>query len=235
MEDQFSRTRLLIGNDRMERLHHSMVTVVGCGAVGSVVAEALARTGVGQITVIDFDRVSLSNINRQLVALHSTIGRKKVDVIKERILDISPSTLVQVKDIFLDGKSCDIAFSPRPDVVVDAIDSLTAKTQMITYLKENKIPFISSMGAALKKDPTQVHIDLMEKTTVCPMASHLRKMLRKKNIPLDFPCVFSTETAMDGRENHRQMGSLITITGVFGLYLADYVLKFLIKGEQRGG
>ena len=229
MEDQFSRTRLLIGDDRMERLRHSMVTVVGCGAVGSVAIEALARTGIGQIVVIDFDKVTISNINRQLVALHSTIGRKKVEIMRERILDICPTTLVQIKDMFVDEKTCDEAFSPRPDMVIDAMDSLTAKAQMISYLQEHKIPFISSMGAALKKDPTKIRIDSMKKTTVCPMAAHLRKTLRKKNVSLDFPCVYSTEIAQEGREEHRQMGSMMTITGVFGLYLANYIIKTLLE------
>lgn len=229
MEDQFSRTRLLIGDDRLERLQHSMVTVVGCGAVGSVAIEALARTGVGQINVIDFDTVSASNINRQLVALHSTLGRRKTDVMRERISDICPTTVVQTKNMFVDEKTCADAFTPRPDFVIDAIDSLTAKAHMIAYLKEQKIPFISSMGAALKRDPTQVRIDVMKKTTVCPMAAHLRKTLRRMNVDLDFPCVYSTETAQEGRSDHRQMGSMMTITGVFGLYLANYTLNALLQ------
>ena len=229
MEDQFSRTRLLIGDDRMERLQHSMVTVVGCGAVGSVAIEALARTGVGQINIIDFDTVSASNINRQLVALHSTIGRRKTDVMRERILDICPTTVVQTKNMFVDEKTCADAFTLNPDFVIDAIDSLTAKAHMIAYLKERKIPFISSMGAALKRDPTKVRIDVMKKTTVCPMAAHLRKTLRRMNVDLDFPCVFSVETAQEGRADHRQMGSMMTITGVFGLYLANYTLNALLQ------
>lgn len=229
MEDQFSRTRLLIGDDRLERLQHSMVTVVGCGAVGSVAIEALARTGVGQINVIDFDTVSASNINRQLVALHSTLGRRKTDVMRERISDICPTTVVQTKNMFVDEKTCADAFTPRPDFVIDAIDSLTAKAHMIAYLKEQKIPFISSMGAALKRDPTQVRIDVMKKTTVCPMAAHLRKTLRRMGVDLDFPCVFSVETAQEGRDNHRQMGSMMTITGVFGLYLANEAIHTLLQ------
>ncbi len=229
MEDQFSRTRLLIGDDRMERLRHSMVTVVGCGAVGSVAVEALARTGVGQLNVIDFDTVSASNINRQLIALHSTIGRRKTDVIRERILDICPTTMVQTKNIFVDKATCEEAFTPRPDFVIDAMDSLTAKAQMIVYLKEQGIPFISSMGAALKRDPTKVRIDSMKKTTVCPMAAHLRKMLRRMNVELDFPCVYSVETAQEGRADHRQMGSIMTITGVFGLYLANNAINTLLQ------
>ncbi len=229
MEDQFSRTRLLIGDDRMERLRHSMVTVVGCGAVGSVAVEALARTGVGQLNVIDFDTVSASNINRQLIALHSTIGRRKTDVIRERILDICPTTMVQTKNIFVDKTTCEEAFTPRPDFVIDAMDSLTAKAQMIVYLKEQGIPFISSMGAALKRDPTKVRIDSMKKTTVCPMAAHLRKMLRRMNVELDFPCVYSVETAQEGRADHRQMGSIMTITGVFGLYLANNAINTLLQ------
>ncbi len=229
MEDQFSRTRMLIGDDRLERLRHSMVTVVGCGAVGSVAIEALARIGVGQINVIDFDTVSVTNINRQLIALHSTLGRKKVDLEKQRILDICPTTLVQTKEMFVDEKTCEQAFTPRPDFVIDAMDSLTAKAQMIAYLKNNEIPFISSMGAALKKDPTKIRIDQMKKTTVCPMAAQLRKTLRRMDVALDFPCVYSLEPAHEGRDDHRQMGSLMTITGTFGLYLANFAINKLLQ------
>lgn len=227
LEDQYTRTRLLIGDTGLEKLQKASVAIVGCGAVGSFAVEALARTGVGHFILIDFDKVAVSNINRQLFAVYSTIGKNKVDVAKARVLDIAPNVKVDTHASIMNGETASTILSVRPDFVIDAIDELDAKAELIEYLAQEKIPFVSSMGAALKTDASAIQMDLMENTKVDPMASNLRTRLRKKGVALDFPVVYSTETPSKGRAPGRQMGSLVTITGIFGLMLANEVIKFL--------
>lgn len=229
--DRFHRTRLLLGDTAHQKLRTSHIAVVGCGAVGSFAAEALARIGVGHITLIDPDTVERSNINRQLCALESTIDRSKVAVMADRIHDICPDTHVFPMRLFVDAQTCPEAFADRPDFVIDAMDSLTAKADMLAWLYQNNIPMISAMGAALKTDFQRIKIAPLGKTTTCPVASRLRKLLRNKGIPLDIPCVYSDEIPSKTFEPNRQMGSLITITGQFGLILADYAIHYLIPGN----
>lgn len=230
-DNRFHRTRLLLGEDAYKRLQTSHITVVGCGAVGSFAVEALARVGVGHITLIDPDTVELSNINRQLCALESTIGQKKITVLENRIHDISPQTQVTSLPLFVDNKTCAEAFSNTPDFVIDAIDSLTAKADMLIWLQKASIPTISAMGAALKTDFKRIHIALLNQTKVCPVAAHLRKLLRNKGASLNIPCVYSDEVPAKTIENNRQMGSIITITAQFGLILTNYVIHQLTQGQ----
>ncbi|MBQ7412827.1 MAG: tRNA threonylcarbamoyladenosine dehydratase [Alphaproteobacteria bacterium] len=230
--NQFQRTELLFGPQGLARLREASVTIVGCGAVGSFAIEALARSGVGHLTLIDGDTVSLSNINRQLCALHSTIGRFKVDVLKHRIKDICPDTQVDSFPVFLDDNNCADLFKHTPDFVVDAIDLLAGKVALIQYLQQKNIPFISSMGAALKTDFSKIKVAPLNQTSVCPLAARLRKLLKEKKLNLSFPCVFSTEKPVGDRQPGRQMGSLASMTGSFGLILANEVILALVKKHE---
>ena len=222
--DRLNRIRMLIGDAGVQKLQSATVMVVGCGAVGSFAIEALARSGVGNIIVVDFDTVEASNINRQLFALDSTIGRSKVDVATARIHDINPDIRVCAINAFFDGNT-DI--TPRPDFVIDAIDTTESKIALYRWCRANNIPFISSMGAALKSDPARVCVSKLSKTTVCPLAAKVRGIVRTTDIG-DFPVVFSTEPARRPSGAGKSFGSIITVTGVFGLMLANYTIEQLI-------
>ena len=222
--NRLHRITLLLGKDAVKKLEKSTVMVVGCGAVGSFAIEALARSGVGRIIVIDFDKVEDSNINRQLFALDSTTGKTKVEVAKARIHDINPNISVDAFDLFFDDKTdLDI----KPDFVIDAIDSVQSKIALYKWCLKNKIPFVSSMGAARKTDISKIKIDKISKTSVCPLASKIRHIAKEEKLK-DFPVVYSTEPAMPQKNGGREFGSIITVTGTFGLMLADFVIKKLI-------
>lgn len=221
--DRLHRIRLLLGDIAVKKLQTKTVMVVGCGAVGSFAIEALSRSGIGNIILVDFDVVEQSNINRQIFALHSTIGRPKVDVAAARIADISPDINVQTFNMFWDDASNpDVA----PDFVIDAIDSVPSKIALYRWCVAHNIPFIASMGAAQKTDITQIKIDKLSKTTVCPLASRIRKLVRDENLP-DFPVVYSTQSPI--KNDTGTLGSIITVTGDFGLRLANFVITELIK------
>ncbi len=221
--DRLHRIRLLLGDIAVKKLQTKTVMVVGCGAVGSFAIEALSRSGIGNIILVDFDVVEQSNINRQIFALHSTIGRPKVDVAAARIADISPDINVQTFNMFWDETSNpDVA----PDFVIDAIDSVQSKIALYRWCVAHNIPFIASMGAAQKTDITQIKIDKLSKTTVCPLASRIRKLVRNENLP-DFPVVYSTQSPI--KNDTGTLGSIITVTGDFGLCLANFVITELTK------
>ena len=226
--DRLHRSRLLFGDTGIQKLQQSTVMVVGCGAVGSFAIEALARTGIGNIIVVDFDKVEESNINRQIFATSSTIGMPKVDVAEQRIHDICPDINVVKINTFWDNAT-DIDLCP--DFVVDAIDSVDSKIALYQWCTERGIPFISSMGAALKTDISQIKVVPISKTCVCPLASRIRRLVRENNIP-EFPAVFSTQTPCADAMPGRNLGSLITVTGAFGLYMADYAIKYLIENAE---
>lgn len=221
--DRLHRIRLLLGDIAVKKLQTKTVMVVGCGAVGSFAIEALSRSGIGNIILVDFDVVEQSNINRQIFALHSTIGRPKVGVAAVRIADISPDINVQTFNMFWDETSNpDVA----PDFVIDAIDSVQSKIALYRWCVAHNIPFIASMGAAQKTDITQIKIDKLSKTTVCPLASRIRKLVRNENLP-DFPVVYSTQSPI--KNDTGTLGSIITVTGDFGLRLANFVITELTK------
>ena len=223
--DRLHRISLLLGNEAIKKLQQSSVMVVGCGAVGSFAIEALARSGVGHIILIDFDNVEESNINRQLFALDSTIGKPKVEIAKSRIHDINPNIVVDTFNIFFDDKThLDI----KPDFVIDAIDSVQSKISLYKWCQQNHIPFISSMGAARKTDISKIKINKISKTTVCPLASKIRHLVRDERLK-DFPVVYSVEQATPQPNGGREFGSMITVTGTFGLFLSDFVIKKLIS------
>jgi len=225
MNNRLHRINLLIGENGVEKLKNSTVMVVGCGAVGSFAIESLARCGIGHLIIIDFDKIEESNINRQLFALDSTIGEPKVDVAKQRIHDINPEIIVDSYNIFFDEKT---NLNIKPDFVIDAIDSVSSKIALYKWCFNNHVPFISSMGAARKTDITKIKVGTILKTTVCPLASKIRKTIRDLKMP-DFPVVYSIEVATPQINGGREFGSIINITGTFGLMLSDFVIKKLLS------
>lgn len=223
--DRLHRTRLLFGDIGIERLRSATVMVVGCGAVGSFAIEALVRTGVGHLVVIDFDTVEESNINRQLFALDSTLGCPKTSVAAARIYDINPDIRVDALNMFFDAHS---VIDIRPDVVIDAIDSVESKVALYHWASARNIPFISSMGAAQKTDVSQIKLSTISRTTVCPLASRIRRLIRGTDLP-DFPVVYSTQTPVRAFGSASELGSNITVTGAFGLMLANWAINGIIS------
>ena len=222
--DRLQRITLLFGVDAISKLQKSTVMVVGCGAVGSFAIESLARSGVGHLILVDFDKVEESNINRQLFALESTIDKPKVMVAAERIADINPDIKVDIFNEFFDENT---KLNVKPDFVIDAIDTVSSKIALYKWCFDNNVPFVSSMGAARKTDLTKIKIDNISKTSVCPLASKIRHLVRELKMK-DFPVVYSTETAIPQPNGGREFGSVITVTGTFGLMLSDFVIKKLI-------
>lgn len=225
--DRLHRTRLLFGDTGVQKLQNATVMVVGCGAVGSFATEALARSGVGHLIVVDFDTVERTNINRQLFALESTVGKPKVDVAAMRIRDINPDTRVDALNMFFDDNNIPGII---PDFIIDAIDTVESKVALYKWAHKHNIPFISSMGAASKTDPTQIKIAPISKTTVCPLASRVRKMVRDIDLP-DFPVAYSTERPAPVTGHAKNLGSVITVTGAFGLILANWVIGQIIHNN----
>ncbi|MBD5389048.1 tRNA threonylcarbamoyladenosine dehydratase [bacterium] len=223
--DRLHRIRLLLGDAAVERLAHATVMVVGCGAVGSFAIEALARSGVGHLILIDNDTVDTSNINRQLFALTSTVGMAKVDVAAARVRDINPDADVVTHQIFWDA---DTDVAAAPNIVIDAIDSLSSKVALYTWCAARGIPVVSSMGAARKRDISAIRVGKLSKTTVCPMAAAMRRMVRGRNLP-DVMTVYSVEAAAPQSTPGHTFGSIVTVTGAFGLHLANLVMDYLVK------
>lgn len=220
------RTHMLFGDKATQKLWQSTVMVVGCGAVGSFAIEALARSGVGHLIVVDFDRIEESNINRQLFALESTLSLAKVFVASSRIHDINPNIMVTALDMFFDANTVELPV--RPDFIIDAIDTVESKVALYKYASAHNIPLISSMGAASKTDITQIKIAPLSKTSVCPLASRVRRLVREQGLP-NYPVVYSTQPALPAIGHAKNLGSVITVTGTFGLMLANYVIQKIIS------
>lgn len=201
--NQFSRTELLFGKEAMEILKNSRVAIFGIGGVGGYTVEALVRSGVGAFDLIDDDKVCLTNINRQIIATRKTVGKYKVDVMKERILEINPEAFVETHQcFFLPENAQDFPFS-KYDYIVDAVDTVTAKIELVLQAKKYQIPVISSMGAGNKIDPTGFEVSDIYKTSVCPLAKVMRKELKARGVS-DLKVVYSKEPAMvpfDGEES----------------------------------
>ena len=223
--DRLHRITLLVGENSVSKLQQATVMVVGCGAVGSFAIEALARSGIGHLILVDSDNVEESNINRQLFAMDSTLGKSKVDVARQRIYDINPNIIVDTFNMFVDENNMP---NVKPDFVIDAIDTVQSKIALYKWCSDNAIPFISSMGAARKTDVAQIKISNISKTSVCPLASKIRYLIRDLQLP-NFPVVYSTENAAIQNNGGREFGSIITVTGIFGLMMADFVIKKLIQ------
>jgi tRNA A37 threonylcarbamoyladenosine dehydratase len=249
--EQFFRTALIWGWEALRRLQRAQVVVVGLGAVGSYAVEALARAGVGRFRLVDYDAVGPSNLNRQLYALHSTIGQFKTDVAGRRVKDINPACEVQTLNLRITSGQLDEALTGPPDLLVDAIDQIDAKVELIAAAQRQKVPLVSSMGAARRTDPSRIQVALLSETHGCPLARAVRIRLRRKRCALDFPCVFSTEPrvkpileplrtggpaeAFRGPKpkSRPPIGSLPTLTGIVGLTLAHAALQILV-GQGRG-
>lgn len=223
MKEQFSRTAQLLGNENVENLFDKHVIVFGVGGVGGYVVEALARSGVGKISIVDNDVVNESNINRQIIALHSTVGMQKVEVLKNRILDINPECQVFVyNQFFLPENSKDFDFSIY-DYVVDAVDTVTAKLEIIKKSKESNVPVISSMGTGNKLNPMGFKVSDISKTKVCPLARVMRNELKKRGIS-KVKCVYSEENPVIQTQTP---ASVAFVPPVAGLLIASEVVKDL--------
>lgn len=226
-ESPFCRTERLLGSEGLRRLRASRVAIFGVGGVGGYVAEALARSGVGALDLIDHDTVSISNLNRQIIALRSTVGRKKVEVMAERIADIDPSIAVTVHDTFYLPETAS-AFDFRPySYVVDAIDTVAGKVGLVLQAREAGVPILSAMGAGNKSDPSRFRLADLSETRVCPLARAMRTALRKHGIE-HLRVVYSEEPPLcplDGEE--RAPGSLAFVPSAVGLLIASEVVKTL--------
>ena len=235
MSEEFSRSALVMGDDSMKKLSSSHVIVFGLGGVGGYVVEALARTGVGYLDLVDNDEVSLSNINRQIYALHSTVGKDKVDVAADRVLDINPDCIVTKHKIFYLPETADQINLSDYDYIVDCIDTVSAKLELVMRAKEADVPIISSMGTGNKLDPSKLKIADVSKTSVCPLARVMRQELRKRGI-YHLKCVFSTEepatVSIESGSRHVP-GSVAFVPSVVGLMLAGEVIKDLIRSQQE--
>lgn len=234
--DWTTRTALLLGTEGMRRLAASHVLVVGLGGVGAYAAEEIARAGVGRMTLVDADVVSLSNLNRQLPALHSTLGKPKAEVMAARLRDINPDLEVAVRNCFVrDEETEALLDAAHYDFVVDAIDTLSPKTFLIYHALQRHLPIISSMGAGAKVDPSRIRIADISKTTDCALARAVRKRLRGMGISSGLPVVFSTEPAnpqaileVEDEECKRTTtGTVSYMPALFGCYLASYVIRHL--------
>ncbi|MBQ5736356.1 MAG: tRNA threonylcarbamoyladenosine dehydratase [Alistipes sp.] len=240
MEGWLERTELLLGEEKLDILRNARVLVVGVGGVGAYAAEMIVRAGVGHMTIADADKVSESNINRQLVALHSTIGREKCDVLAERLRDINPKLDLAIVNRFIKDSETDALLdSDKFDYVVDAIDTLSPKLALIKGTMDRDIPLVSSMGAGAKCDPTLMEIKDIAKTHHCPLAHMLRKRLHKIGIRKGFWAVFSPEPVREGamilceeQNKKSNVGTISYIPALFGIGCASVVVRDLI-GEFK--
>lgn len=242
--DQFSRTALLLGRDGIRRLQSARVAVFGIGGVGGFTAEALARAGIAQLELFDNDTVSLTNINRQIIALHSTVGRAKVDVMEERLQDINPDIVIGKHRIFYTPENAETVDLSECDYIVDAIDTVSAKLELAVRARALGIPIITALGAGNKLDPTRLQVSDISKTSVCPLAKVMRHELKKHGIS-HLKVVWSDEPPLspvdenEAAECHAENpsrraapGSVSFVPSVMGLIIAGEVIKDLARTEK---
>ena len=236
------RTELLVKEEGIGRLKSANILIVGLGGVGSFAAEFLVRSGIGNLTIVDGDTVDITNINRQLPALNSTIDKNKTDVVAERILDINPEINLKKINEFLEPERMEeLLTQEKFDYVLDCIDSLSPKLALIITCKRKKIKLVSAMGAGGKTDPSKVMVRDISKTNNCFLAKQIRKKLKKEQIHKGFRCVFSTEIQdenslkMTDGSNYKKSfyGTISYMPAIFGLYAAAEVIRFLLKKEQN--
>lgn len=241
MIHEFSRTELLIGEEALGKLRRTTVLVLGVGGVGSHCIEALARSGVGRLILVDNDKVSLTNINRQSIAYHSTVGRYKTEIMKERIHDICPETEVLTYETFVLPENIEEIFKIRPDYIIDAIDTVTAKLAVIERAKKEEIPLISCMGTGNKLHPELFEIADISSTSVCPLCKVMRKELKARGIH-GVKVLYSKEKPVDvsGKETGEEKGSRMSLPGsisftppVAGLLIAGEAVREIIGWEGR--
>ena len=232
MLEQFSRTELIIGKEGLEKLNKSKVAVFGIGGVGSFVVEGLARAGIQNFILVDKDVVDLTNLNRQIIALNSTIGTPKVEVAKQRILDINPNAKVETIQEFFTPESKDI-FDKEVDYIVDCVDTVTSKIELVLRSQKLNIPIISCMGTGNKLDPTKFEVTDIYKTSVCPLAKVMRKELRERGIK-KLKVIYSKEEPIkhELRTNKQVPGSISFVPSVAGLIISGEVIKDLINNKK---
>lgn len=236
MEGKFSRTEMLVGNDGMEKLNNAKVAIFGLGGVGSFVCEGLARSGIGNFVLVDFDKIDESNINRQLIATVKTIGKYKVDLMKERILEINPDANVEIyKEFYMADSEIDI-ITKDLSYVVDCVDTIMAKIAIVCKCDEIDVPVISSMGTGNKLDPTMFEVADIYETSVCPLARIMKKDFRKRNIE-KLKVVYSKEQPINTNDcainqkdsKYKVKGSISFVPSVAGLIIAGEVIKDIIS------
>lgn len=238
MENQFQRTEILLGEQAMKWLYSARVAIFGVGGVGGYVVEALARCGIGTFDFIDNDEVCITNMNRQIIATHKTLGKKKVDVIKERVLEINPKAEIYTYPCFFLPENSNQFSWMEYDYIVDAVDTITAKIELVMQAKKHKIPIISSMGAGNKLDPTRFKIADIYETSICPLAKVMRRELRKREIH-DLKVVYSTEEPIKPLKSEevsskREIpGSISFVPSAVGLIIASEVIKDLSIGVAQ--
>lgn len=239
MNEEFSREALLIGEDALKKLNNSSVALFGVGGVGSYAAEALARSGIGHIMLVDNDVVSLSNINRQLCALHSTVGKLKAEVVAERLLDINPDLNVTVRAEFVLPDNIGSFELSSFDYVIDAIDTVSAKLAIAEVCNASGVAMISCMGTGNKLDPCAIKVTDISKTSICPLARVMRRELKKRGIN-HLPVVFSTEEPISPKEDilgdngKKVPASIAFVPSVAGLVAASEAVKYIIREEADG-
>ena len=251
MRERFARTELLLGREAVDFLATRQVLVAGLGAVGSYAVEGLARAGIGSLRLVDFDVVQPSNINRQLYAMDSTLGRPKVELARERVLDINPDCRVEAMRVFVDETTLPDLLAGPPDVVIDAIDSLNPKVSLLVAATRTASHVISSMGAASRTDPSQVRVGDLWASHACPLARLIRKRLRRRGCERPMRCVYSTERPrkrpgdvaehlhLRPEDFHRgrprpPLGSFSCLTGMFGLLAASEAIRYLLEEKRQG-
>ena len=235
-KEQHSRTVLLLGEEKFKKLQKAHVLIVGLGGVGGYAAEQIARAGVGKLTLIDADTVNESNINRQIIALHSTIGKNKITVLKERLIDINPEIKIHSEKLFISYENIEeIIKKIKPEYVIDAVDTLMPKVNLIKTCLEQKIPLVSSMGAGGRLNPENLHIADISKTYNCGLARMLRKRLHKFNIRTGFKAVFSSEKVnrdviIEEKSQNKitNVGTVSYMPAIFGMFCASVVIQDLI-------
>lgn len=228
LNERLQRTIALLGKDKADKIRHTSVMIIGCGAVGGYALEMIARLGFGKIWAVDFDVFEESNINRQILALTETIGRKKCEVAKERALAINPAADITAVDMKITPANLDFILKEKPDFVIDAIDDVTAKAALIKFLADNDIPAVSAMGAALKTKPELLRTATLNKTEGCHLAKKLRDILRRENCDLKkVHCVYSAETVKICKDENGNniLGSLPMVPAAMGIQLAAEVLQ----------
>lgn len=243
MENQFSRTELLIGEDGMKRLNNAHVAVFGVGGVGGYAVEALVRSGIGAIDIFDNDIVSLTNLNRQIIAMHDTVGKYKVDVMADRVKSINPGIAVNAHRCFYMPDNADEFDFTQYSYIIDAVDTVTAKLEIIVRANEANVPVISCMGAGNKLDATRFEVADIYETSVCPLARTMRRELRKRNIK-ELKVVYSTEevlppiefenTGVKGTAGRAVPGSVAYVPAVAGLIAAGYVINEISLNNSGG-
>ena len=228
LDNQFSRTELIIGKEALKKLHNSKVAIFGIGGVGSYVVEGLVRAGIEKFILVDNDKVSISNLNRQIIATTKTIGKTKVDVAKERILDINPNAKVEIHNEFFMPNS-EAIIDESVTYVIDCIDTVTAKIELVIRANKLNVPIISCMGTGNKLDPTKFEITDIYKTSVCPLAKVMRKELKNREIK-KLKVLYSKEEPIKTNSTEKQVpGSISFVPSVAGLIIAGEVIKDIIK------